>query len=103
MARLAIVLLVLLGMLQYRLWFGDNALKDHWQLKADIARIQTQNAELKKRNDLMYAEVKDLRKGLAAVEERARNELGLIRDGETFYRVLQSKYDDKNGSADNND
>lgn len=99
MARFALVLLVLLGLLQYRLWFGDNALDEHWQLKADISRIQTQNAELKKRNALMYAEVRDLRKGKAAVEERARNELGLIREGETFYRVLQSGDQDKDGSA----
>ncbi|WP_115719563.1 cell division protein FtsB [Gallaecimonas mangrovi] len=103
MARLAIVLLVLLGMLQYRLWFGNNALKDHWQLKADIGRIQKQNAELKKRNDLMFAEVKDLRHGLSAVEERARNELGLIRDGETFYRVLSPQDQTENGSTKHND
>ncbi|WKE66448.1 cell division protein FtsB [Gallaecimonas kandeliae] len=102
MARVMIVLLVLLGSLQYRLWFGDNALRDHWQLHADIARIKAQNAQLKKRNALMYADVKDLRKGGAAVEERARNELGLIRDGETFFRVIGSR-DDKNEPASSND
>ncbi|WP_406666490.1 cell division protein FtsB [Gallaecimonas sp. GXIMD1310] len=103
MARLAMVLLVLLGLLQYRLWFGDNAVHDHWQLKADITRIQTQNAQLKKRNSLMFAEVKDLRKGLSAVEERARNQLGMVKDGETFYRVLRSGYHNEDEASDTHD
>ncbi len=84
-----VLLVVLLAMLQYRLWWGDNSVQDHLQLKADISRVQAQNAELKKRNQLMYVEVQDLRSATAALEERARNELGMIKEGETFFRVIE--------------
>ncbi|WP_341503268.1 cell division protein FtsB [Gallaecimonas sp. GXIMD4217] len=86
-----LLLLVLLGLLQYRLWWGDNSVQEHLQLKADIKRVQAQNAELRKRNQLMYVEVQDLRSATAALEERARKELGMIREGETFYRVIPAQ------------
>jgi cell division protein FtsB len=59
-------------------------------LKTEVALQVTQNANLTQRNSLLKADINDLKIGLEAVEERARNELGLIKQGETFYRILPS-------------
>lgn len=83
-----IVLLVLLGLLQYRLWFGKNSIPDYVALQEDVNRQSLQNANLAQRNALLKADISDLKIGLEAIEERARNELGLIKRGETFYRIL---------------
>lgn len=88
---LALALLVLLGFLQYRLWMGDGGRRSVAEL-AEQVRLQTRaNAGLQQRNDALAAEVEDLKSGEAAVEERARSELGMIRPGETFYRVVEPK------------
>ncbi|HEY5717743.1 MAG TPA: cell division protein FtsB [Motiliproteus sp.] len=82
------LLLLLLGLLlglQYRLWFGEGNLPSVWQLQADIHTQQQLNAELEARNQALKAEVEDLKRGLSAMEERARSELGMIRRGETFF------------------
>jgi cell division protein FtsB len=76
--------------LQYRLWFGKNSVPDFMILKTEVALQVTQNANLTQRNSLLKADINDLKIGLDAVEERARNELGLIKQGETFYRILPS-------------
>ena len=86
-----IVLLVLLGLLQYRLWFGKNSIPDYVALQEDVNRQSLQNANLAQRNALLKADISDLKIGLEAIEERARNELGLIKRGETFYRILPSE------------
>lgn len=78
-------------MLQYRLWFGKNSVADYRELKQAVARQQIDNSKLIQRNGLMYAEIDDLRSGLDAIEERARNELGMIKDGETFFRVIPAE------------
>ncbi|WP_137165767.1 cell division protein FtsB [Salinimonas lutimaris] len=83
-----IVLLVLLGLLQYRLWFGKNSIPDYVALQEEVNRQSLQNANLAQRNALLKADISDLKIGLEAIEERARNELGLIKRGETFYRIL---------------
>lgn len=87
---LAVLLLVLLGWLQYRLWFGIGGAADVAQLQEQVAQQARQNAGLGERNDALAAEVADLKSptGEAAVEERARSELGMIRPGEVFYRVV---------------
>ena len=85
------ILLVFLFMLQYRLWFGKNSVFDYLALKEEIYRQQTDNDKLKQRNKLLYADTDDLKSGVEAVEERARNELGMIKQGETFFRVIQQK------------
>lgn len=84
-----VLLLALLGWLQYRLWFGSGGQREVAQLQAQVARQRHDNAGLQQRNDALAAEVEDLKSGEAAVEERARNELGMIRPGETFYRVIE--------------
>jgi len=88
LAALALTLTVLLGHLQYRLWFGIGSVSAVEALQADVAAQIQQNAELQQRNDALAAEVVDLKTGDVAIEERARNELGMIKPGEVFYRVV---------------
>lgn len=83
-----VVLLVLLGLLQYRLWFGKNSIPDYINREQEVQAQAEQNANLAQRNALLEADINDLKIGLEAIEERARNELGLIKRGETFYRIL---------------
>jgi cell division protein FtsB len=88
--RIIVVLLIaLLAWLQYRLWFGNGGEREVAQLRAQVQRQAHDNAGLRQRNDALAAEVEDLKSGEAAVEERARNELGMIKPGETFYRVIE--------------
>ena len=84
------VLFTLFCMLQYRFWFGKNSVPDFMILKKEVALQVAQNANLRQRNSLLKADIHDLKIGLEAAEERARNELGLIKQGETFYRILPS-------------
>jgi cell division protein FtsB len=88
--RLIIVaLVVLLVVLQYSLWFGNGGLVTAWKLERELAVQREENARLTERNQRLAAEVVDLKQGLAAVEERARAELGMIKKGETFYQVVE--------------
>ena len=82
------ILILLLLVLQYRLWFGEPSLPDVWQVKEDIAEQKRINQELLERNRRLEAEVQDLKKGLSALEERARAEMGMIGEGETFFQVI---------------
>lgn len=85
---LLLALVVLLGWLQYRLWFGVGGTRAVEKLDARVEQQRRQNEGLEQRNAALAAEVADLKSGEAAIEERARNELGMIRPGETFYRVV---------------
>ncbi|MCK9531152.1 MAG: cell division protein FtsB [Gammaproteobacteria bacterium] len=89
MRTLIATLLVVFVLLQYRLWFGDGSLIKVWQLKQALIEQQNENQRLSERNRVLEAEVRDLKEGVAAIEERARTELGMIRDGETFYQVVE--------------
>ncbi|MGD8925802.1 MAG: cell division protein FtsB [Thioalkalispiraceae bacterium] len=80
--------LSLLAILQYDLWFGDGSLMAAWKLEDQITEQKQVNEQLQHRNDALAAEVSDLKSGLAAIEERARSELGMIKEGETFVQVL---------------
>ena len=92
--RLAIAVLVLmLAVLQYRLWVGEGSLAEVRQLQRQTARQQMELGRLRERNEALRAEVEDLKAGLHAVEARARRELGMIREGETFYQVIESARD----------
>ena len=84
------ILFTLFCLLQYRLWFGKNSVPDFMILKKEVTLQVTYNANLRQRNSLLKADIHDLKIGLDAAEERARNELGLIKQGETFYRILPS-------------
>ncbi|GAB4359397.1 MAG: hypothetical protein Kow006_28480 [Gammaproteobacteria bacterium] len=86
---LVIVLVVILLWLQYRLWVGDGSLAEVWQLRREIATQQAENRRLRERNRVLEAEVQDLKQGYKAIEERARSELGMIRENETFYQIVE--------------
>ncbi len=88
MKALVLVLTVLTLILQYRLWVGDGSLSEVWVLSQAVASQQEKNDLLQARNQALEAEVRDLKKGTEAIEERARSELGMIIEGETFYQVL---------------
>lgn len=85
---IAFILIALLSALQYRLWFGKNSVSDFNNMEDKIEVIEKQNANLRQRNQLLRADIEDLQLGIESMEERARTELGLIKDGETFYRIL---------------
>ncbi|MCG8015354.1 MAG: cell division protein FtsB [Candidatus Thiodiazotropha sp. 'RUGA'] len=82
------ILVALLLFLQYRLWVGEGSLAEVNNLQDEIATLQQELIGLRKRNHALQAEVEDLRSGQAAIEERARSELGMIKEGETFYQVI---------------
>ena len=84
-----LALLALLLALQAKLWFGAGGLPDARRLEVTVAEQRAENARLQQRNDALGAEVEDLKSGEAAVEERARAELGMVKPGETFYRVVE--------------
>ena len=85
------LLLIVFCLLQYRLWFGKNSVPDYLALKEDVMRQQLANEKLKQRNKLLYADTDDLKLGTEAIEERARNELGMIKENETFFRLIPKK------------
>lgn len=85
---IALVLIALFAALQYRLWFGKNSIADYQNMQVQIDTLEQQNANLRQRNQLLAADIDDLQIGIESMEERARNELGLIKEGETFYRIL---------------
>lgn len=85
---IAIIVLLIIHF-QYRIWLGDGSLAqiDAYQHRLDDLKAQVE--EKRERNEALYAEVLDLRKGQEAIEERARDELGMIREDETFFHVLE--------------
>lgn len=87
---LNLLLLLIIVLLQVRLWWGDNSLPESWQLEARIEEQQKVTEALAARNAQLAAEVRDLRSGLDAIEERARYELGMVRKNETFYLLINS-------------
>ncbi|MDH5377372.1 MAG: cell division protein FtsB [Gammaproteobacteria bacterium] len=75
--------------MQYTLWFGQGGFPDAWKLQKAVEVQRADNKLLEKRNTELQAEVLDLKQGLAAVEEHARYELGMIRKDEIFYQVIE--------------
>ncbi len=89
MKWLVLILTLMLIGLQYRLWISDGSLAHMARLQQKIDTQQAENQRLQERNRILAAEVKALRNGSAAIEERARTDLGMIKKGETFYMVLE--------------
>ena len=83
------LLLVLLLALQYQLWISKDGLRELRQLSRSIKQQRHENATLIERNQVLKAEVQDLKSGLDALEERARSGLGMIKQGETFFQVVE--------------
>lgn len=82
------LLLTALLLLQFQLWVADDGHRAVWQLEGAVAAQQQENAALRERNGQLKAEVQDLKKGLTALEERARHDLGMVGPYETFYQVV---------------
>ena len=88
MRILAIILGLCLVLLQYRLWVSDQGEREIWRLTQAVEAQAAANAEQRERNSQLLAEVTDLKVGLAALEERARSELGMVGNNETFYQIV---------------
>lgn len=86
---LFVVLVLLLAGLQYRLWVGDGSLAQVTELKQQIADQRGENERLLERNRILEAEVMELKQGMETVEERARHELGMVKEGETLYQLAE--------------
>jgi cell division protein FtsB len=91
---LAILLLVLIA-LQLKMWFGEGGYSDVKRLAVRVEEQARENEVLALRNRELQAEVEDLRQGLHAVEERARSELGMVKENEEFYQVVPVEKRDK--------
>jgi cell division protein FtsB len=89
MRWLALGLLLLLSLLQYRLWLAEGSLAELYRLKAEFVQQQALNETLRVRNERLEEEVLELQQGLETVEERARRDLGMIREGEVYYQVVE--------------
>jgi cell division protein FtsB len=81
---------MLLLLLQYRLWISDQGKREVWRLTQAVEAQAAANAEQRERNRQLLAEVTDLKVGLTALEERARSELGMVGNSETFYQIVSS-------------
>lgn len=90
-----IFLAILLVLLQYRLWLSHDGLPSLLRLHHQVEKQRLDNEKLTERNQVLAAEVQDLKSGLDALEERARSELGMIREGETFFHVIEEQ-DERN-------
>jgi len=84
---IAVLVLILIG-LQYKLWFGDGSLSEVVQLTQELEIQKQKLSELEERNRILEAQVLDLQNGLDAFEEKARNDLGMIKQGETFIQLI---------------
>ena len=91
MRWLNLTLIVLLVLLQARLWFGDGGMHELSQLKRMIELQSNENKELSQRNQSLAAEIHDLRNGTDALEERARSELGLVGADEEFFQIAEKQ------------
>ena len=91
MKKIILLLIVLLVLLQYKIWLGDGGIPRILQLQEEVDTEQVQVDMLKERNQALDAEVQDLKKGLDAIEERARSDLGMIGQGEVYYQVIDKK------------
>ena len=90
MRYLVITLLVILALLQYRLWFSPGGLMDVNELEQAKQELAAENEQLRERNASLAAEVIDLQHGLEAVEERARSEMGMVKSDEVFYQIIDN-------------
>jgi cell division protein FtsB len=93
------ILAALLLILQYRLWVADDGYPGVRRLQREVTALKLENAELRARNRALQAEVEDLKGGLTVIEDLARDELGMIKQGETFFQVIPRQSPDKGAGA----
>lgn len=97
MKILLAILVVLFLLLQWKVWFGEGGYRDVQRLAARVEEQSRENEMLARRNRELQAEVEDLRQGLEAIEERARSELGMVKEGEQYYLVVPKRGDGEDG------
>jgi cell division protein FtsB len=91
MKILAGILGALILLIQYPLWLGKGGWLRAWQIEEDFSRQKEKNSQLEMRNSALAAEVRDLKQGTEAIEERARYELGMVRQDEVFFQIVEDK------------
>ena len=94
MKLIVAILFVLLIWLQYKLWLDDGGIPEVLELEEEIETVQGEVNRLEERNKALNAEVMDLKKGIEAIEERARSEMGMIKKDEMYYQVIDSDHGD---------
>ncbi len=92
MRTVIVALVVILLLLQYKLWFSNGNVSDVYQLRKNVDTQIAKNIELRERNTALDAEVTELKQGKQAVEEHARTDLGMVKKGETFYQFIQTQH-----------
>ena len=98
MKFITVIMVMLLILLQYRLWTGNGSLIEVSLLRDEITKVKSENDRLKERNLSLTAEVFNLKQGQEAIEEIARSEMGMIKDGETFYQIIDSAEQQSNSN-----
>ena len=93
MKLLTLVLVAFIALMQYPLWLGKGSWLRVWEIDQQVSMQHTTNQKLALRNASLDAEVRDLKQGLDAVEERARSELGMIKRDEMFFQLLENPRD----------
>ncbi len=91
MRAVTLILIVLLLLLQYPLWLGKGSWLKVWDLNRQLEAQQQANQQTQARNALLDAEVRDLKQGTEAIEERARSELGMIKRDEVFFQIIEKQ------------
>jgi len=82
----AVLILIILG-LQYRLWFGEGSVEQIVQLQREIDKQKIENANLEEHNRILMAQIRELKEGTESIEAKARTDMGMIKEGETFYFI----------------
>ena len=90
MKLLSFILLLLIAAMQYPLWYGKVSWLKVWQVDQDVVAARENNLILQNRNNKLEAEVNDLKQGLEAIEERARSDLGMIKEGEILFQIVRN-------------
>jgi cell division protein FtsB len=90
---LTLILIALIALLQYPLWLGKGSWLKVWEIDQQLTRQHEINQKLQTRNAALDAEVRDLKQGHEAIEERARSELGMIKQNEIFFHIVNEKND----------
>ncbi len=85
----SLILLLMLAGLQLKLWVSGG-MRDVWRIELAVQHQQDENAKQQTRNEQLAAEVSDLKEGAEAIEERARSELGMVKNDEVFYQVIEA-------------
>jgi cell division protein FtsB len=89
MRILAGILGALILLIQYPLWLGKGSWLRAWEVERQVSTQRAKNAQLESRNAALEAEVRDLKQGTEAIEERARYELGMVRGNEIFFQIAE--------------